>query len=143
MSRKNSAQKTIHRMLDNDPRYLRPDSRGEINQRIGSLQSSSIRKPVERKASEPPITAVSHPVPSDIQVPDVLHNRKEQPRLSSRTWIYLLQVSLEAKGVQSVHIAARPRQPAFTGSTHCPSRTGTKTSKSPGFPKVQLIPVRR
>jgi hypothetical protein len=46
--RKNSAQKTIHKMLDNDPRYLRPESREEMNQRIESLSASSIRRITRR-----------------------------------------------------------------------------------------------
>ncbi|KAM7204002.1 Ankyrin repeat-containing domain protein [Rhypophila sp. PSN 637] len=48
--RKNSAQKTIHKMLDNDPRYLRPDSRIEMNQRIGSLASSPARTQSRQKS---------------------------------------------------------------------------------------------
>ncbi|KAK4186130.1 hypothetical protein QBC35DRAFT_554889, partial [Podospora australis] len=42
--RKNSAQKTIHKMLDNDPRYLRPESRIEMNQRINNLTASITRR---------------------------------------------------------------------------------------------------
>ncbi|KAK4197902.1 hypothetical protein QBC40DRAFT_99019 [Triangularia verruculosa] len=42
--RKNSAQKTIHKMLDNDPRYLRPESRIEMNQRISNLVASTTRR---------------------------------------------------------------------------------------------------
>ncbi|KAK1751209.1 hypothetical protein QBC47DRAFT_435104 [Echria macrotheca] len=41
--RKNSAQKTIHKMLDNDPRYLRPESRAEMDQRISALSASPRR----------------------------------------------------------------------------------------------------
>lgn len=51
--RKNSAQKTIHKMLDNDPRYLRPESREEMNQRIESLWESSIRKTRRRGRGSP------------------------------------------------------------------------------------------
>ncbi|KAK0643175.1 hypothetical protein B0T16DRAFT_333083 [Cercophora newfieldiana] len=42
--RKNSAQKTVHKMLDNDPRYLRPESRAEMDQRINSLADSPLRR---------------------------------------------------------------------------------------------------
>ncbi|KAL2149719.1 hypothetical protein VTH82DRAFT_8371 [Thermothelomyces myriococcoides] len=42
--RKNSAQKTIHKMLDNDPRYLRPESRIEMSKRISSLTKSPRRR---------------------------------------------------------------------------------------------------
>ncbi|KAK4038194.1 hypothetical protein C8A01DRAFT_48185 [Parachaetomium inaequale] len=42
--RKNSAQKTIHKMLDNDPRYLRPESRLEMSKRINSLTLSPTRR---------------------------------------------------------------------------------------------------
>ncbi|EAQ84080.1 hypothetical protein CHGG_10484 [Chaetomium globosum CBS 148.51] len=42
--RKNSAQKTIHKMLDNDPRYLRPESRAEMGKRINSLTTSPTRR---------------------------------------------------------------------------------------------------
>ncbi|KAK3900785.1 hypothetical protein C8A05DRAFT_35555, partial [Staphylotrichum tortipilum] len=42
--RKNSAQKTIHKMLDNDPRYLRPESRSEMTKRIKSLSASPARR---------------------------------------------------------------------------------------------------
>ncbi|KAK3293549.1 uncharacterized protein B0H64DRAFT_465935 [Chaetomium fimeti] len=42
--RKNSAQKTIHKMLDNDPRYLRPESRAEMGKRINSLNTSPTRR---------------------------------------------------------------------------------------------------
>ncbi|KAL2160802.1 hypothetical protein VTH06DRAFT_999 [Thermothelomyces fergusii] len=42
--RKNSAQKTIHKMLDNDPRYLRPESRAEMSKRISSLAKSPRRR---------------------------------------------------------------------------------------------------
>ncbi|KAL1837266.1 hypothetical protein VTJ49DRAFT_4072 [Mycothermus thermophilus] len=42
--RKNSAQKTIHKMLDNDPRYLRPESRVEMTKRISSLAMSLRRR---------------------------------------------------------------------------------------------------
>ncbi|EFX06358.1 ankyrin repeat containing protein [Grosmannia clavigera kw1407] len=41
--RKNSAQKTIHNMLDHDPRYLRPESREDMNQRIKLLSASTQR----------------------------------------------------------------------------------------------------
>lgn len=60
--RKNSAQKTIHKMLDNDPRYLRPESRVEMDQRINSL-AASLSRPrkrrgasatVPRRSGEPP-----------------------------------------------------------------------------------------
>lgn len=51
--RKNSAQKTIHKMLDNDPRYLRPESREEMNHRIQSLRDSSIRKTRRRGHGSP------------------------------------------------------------------------------------------
>jgi ankyrin repeat protein len=49
LCRKNSAQKTIHRMLDNDPRYLRPDTRDDMNQRVAGLFQSSLR--LRRRAS--------------------------------------------------------------------------------------------
>ncbi|KAH6848233.1 hypothetical protein B0I37DRAFT_310806 [Chaetomium sp. MPI-CAGE-AT-0009] len=42
--RKNSAQKTIHKMLDNDPRYLRPESRAEMDKRVNSLTTSPTRR---------------------------------------------------------------------------------------------------
>ncbi|KAL1898901.1 hypothetical protein Sste5346_003312 [Sporothrix stenoceras] len=42
--RKNSAQKTIHNMLDHDPRYLRPESREDMNQRVKLLAGSTQRK---------------------------------------------------------------------------------------------------
>ncbi|AEO62007.1 hypothetical protein MYCTH_2113877 [Thermothelomyces thermophilus ATCC 42464] len=42
--RKNSAQKTIHKILDNDPRYLRPESRVEMSKRINSLAMSPRRQ---------------------------------------------------------------------------------------------------
>ncbi|KAK4142036.1 uncharacterized protein C8A04DRAFT_13625 [Dichotomopilus funicola] len=42
--RKNSAQKTIHKMLDNDPRYLRPESRAEMSKRFNSLATSTTRR---------------------------------------------------------------------------------------------------
>ncbi|KAL0471288.1 hypothetical protein QR685DRAFT_544802 [Neurospora intermedia] len=42
--RKNSAQKTVHKMLDHDPRHLRPESRVEMDQHIDSLSKSIIRK---------------------------------------------------------------------------------------------------
>ncbi|KAM7213886.1 hypothetical protein V8F06_010705 [Rhypophila decipiens] len=58
--RKNSAQKTIHKMLDNDPRYLRPDSRIEMNQRIGSLASSPARTQSRQKS---PSLGFQYPVP--------------------------------------------------------------------------------
>ncbi|KAM7206468.1 hypothetical protein V8F20_002817 [Naviculisporaceae sp. PSN 640] len=51
--RKNSAQKTVHKMLDNDPRYLRPDSRVEMNQRIGSLSASPARIRGQQERSMP------------------------------------------------------------------------------------------
>ncbi|KAK3899969.1 KN motif and ankyrin repeat domain-containing protein 3 [Staphylotrichum tortipilum] len=41
--RKNSAQKAIHKMLDNDPRYLRPESRLAMARRIQSLAMSPTR----------------------------------------------------------------------------------------------------
>ena len=53
MSRKNSAQKTIHNMLDNDPRYLRPESRIEMDKRISSLSISRSRRRLKRK-NQPP-----------------------------------------------------------------------------------------
>ncbi|KAK4172464.1 hypothetical protein QBC36DRAFT_362696 [Triangularia setosa] len=49
--RKNSAQKTIHKMLDNDPRYLRPESRIEMNQRINNLAASATRRRKKTGAS--------------------------------------------------------------------------------------------
>ncbi|AEO71790.1 uncharacterized protein THITE_124712 [Thermothielavioides terrestris NRRL 8126] len=42
--KKNSAQKTVHKMLDNDPRYLRPESRAEMSKRIMSLTMSPNRQ---------------------------------------------------------------------------------------------------
>ncbi|KAK3934230.1 hypothetical protein QBC46DRAFT_454343 [Diplogelasinospora grovesii] len=56
--RKNSAQKTIHKMLDNDPRYLRPESRVEMNQRINSLSVSPARL---RKKRKTPASLQLHP----------------------------------------------------------------------------------
>ncbi|KAK3990467.1 hypothetical protein QBC44DRAFT_264735 [Cladorrhinum sp. PSN332] len=59
--RKNSAQKTIHKMLDNDPRYLRPESRIEMNQRINNLTVSPTRRRKRKsatvQASTPPDAA--------------------------------------------------------------------------------------
>ena len=52
--RKNSAQKTIHKMLDNDPRHLRPESRDEMNQRINSLSASLIRRQEKEDAGSLP-----------------------------------------------------------------------------------------
>ncbi|KAK4222920.1 hypothetical protein QBC38DRAFT_512695 [Podospora fimiseda] len=49
--RKNSAQKTIHKMLDNDPRYLRPESRIEMNQRISNLTVSPTRRRKRKSAT--------------------------------------------------------------------------------------------
>ena len=49
--RKNSAQKTIHKMLDNDPRYLRPESRVEMTKRINSLSVSPIRRKRRKRTS--------------------------------------------------------------------------------------------
>ncbi|KXX77838.1 KN motif and ankyrin repeat domain-containing protein 3 [Madurella mycetomatis] len=47
--RKNSAQKTIHKMLDNDPRYLRPESRIEMAQRLNNLSMSPTRRKRRKK----------------------------------------------------------------------------------------------
>ncbi|KAK0613969.1 hypothetical protein B0T14DRAFT_591992 [Immersiella caudata] len=52
--RKNSAQKTVHKMLDNDPRYLRPESRAEMDQRIASLRDSPLRLRKRRKKPSRP-----------------------------------------------------------------------------------------
>ncbi|KAH8906878.1 hypothetical protein BR93DRAFT_879287 [Coniochaeta sp. PMI_546] len=57
--RKNSAQKTIHNMLDNDPRYLRPDSRSEMDQRISSLSVSPNRRRGKKKKKASPLPAGS------------------------------------------------------------------------------------
>ncbi|KAK4135711.1 hypothetical protein BT67DRAFT_448663 [Trichocladium antarcticum] len=66
--RKNSAQKTIHKMLDNDPRYLRPESRIEMSKRINSLCRSPTRrrrrKRVSREGSLPAAYLVSSPASS-------------------------------------------------------------------------------
>ncbi|EJT70090.1 hypothetical protein GGTG_12263 [Gaeumannomyces tritici R3-111a-1] len=40
----NSAQKTLHNMLGHDPRYLRPENREEMNERIGGLSASNSRR---------------------------------------------------------------------------------------------------
>ncbi|KAL8377887.1 hypothetical protein RB595_008530 [Gaeumannomyces hyphopodioides] len=40
----NSAQKTLNSMLGRDPRYLRPENREEMNERIGGLSASSSRR---------------------------------------------------------------------------------------------------
>lgn len=40
----NSAQKTLNNMLGRDPRYLRPENREEMNERIGGLSASSSRR---------------------------------------------------------------------------------------------------
>ncbi|KAK3396723.1 hypothetical protein B0T20DRAFT_356640 [Sordaria brevicollis] len=58
--RKNSAQKTVHKMLDNDPRYLRPESRVEMDQRIDCLSRSTIRKRASGRVS-------GRPQPRDLQ----------------------------------------------------------------------------
>lgn len=50
--RKNSAQKTIHNMLDHDPRYLRPESREDMNQRIRLLSASSQRTRRSKKSRD-------------------------------------------------------------------------------------------
>jgi hypothetical protein len=50
-TRKNSAQKTIHKMLDNDPRYLRPESRVEMTKRIKSLSMSPTRRKGRKRTS--------------------------------------------------------------------------------------------
>ncbi|KAK4207814.1 ankyrin repeat-containing domain protein [Rhypophila decipiens] len=47
-------------MLDNDPRYLRPDSRLEMNQRIGSLASSPARTQSRQKL---PFLGPQYPIP--------------------------------------------------------------------------------
>ena len=53
-NRKNSAQKTIHNMLDHDPRYLRPDTREDMNQRIQWLSASPTRRRRRQKTKSPP-----------------------------------------------------------------------------------------
>ncbi|OIW27652.1 hypothetical protein CONLIGDRAFT_599896, partial [Coniochaeta ligniaria NRRL 30616] len=58
--RKNSAQKTIHNMLDNDPRYLRPESRSEMDQRITSLSVSPNRRRGKKKKNASPLPASSY-----------------------------------------------------------------------------------
>ncbi|KAK1773654.1 hypothetical protein QBC45DRAFT_455324 [Copromyces sp. CBS 386.78] len=58
--RKNSAQKTVHKMLDNDPRYLRPESRVEMDQRIDCLSKSTIRR-------RTPGFIIGRPGPQEIQ----------------------------------------------------------------------------
>ncbi|KAK3320587.1 hypothetical protein B0T19DRAFT_387218 [Cercophora scortea] len=61
--RKNSAQKTIHKMLDNDPRYLRPDSRAEMDLRISSLSASVTRR--RRRRTTPVPTSSTQRARSD------------------------------------------------------------------------------
>ncbi|KAL2126117.1 hypothetical protein VTI74DRAFT_1666 [Chaetomium olivicolor] len=56
--RKNSAQKTIHKMLDNDPRYLRPESRIEMGKRIQSLAMSPTRR--RRRVTSRHYTPIRH-----------------------------------------------------------------------------------
>src|SRR3569833_4656866 len=51
-ARKTSAQKTIHNMLDHDPRYLRPESRDDMHPRIRWLYASAGRR--RRKEESPP-----------------------------------------------------------------------------------------
>ncbi|KAK3491269.1 uncharacterized protein B0T23DRAFT_180503 [Neurospora hispaniola] len=58
--RKNSAQKTVHKMLDHDPRRLRPESRVEMDQRIDSLSKSTIRK-------RTPDNGIGRPHPNEVQ----------------------------------------------------------------------------
>ncbi|KAK3387339.1 hypothetical protein B0H63DRAFT_509167 [Podospora didyma] len=53
--RKNSAQKTIHKMLDNDPRYLRPESRVEMDVRISNLAKAPGRRRKRPDTSPPTI----------------------------------------------------------------------------------------
>lgn len=47
----NSAQKTLHGMLGNDPRYLRPGNREEMHERIDGLSASGSRRGSNARAS--------------------------------------------------------------------------------------------
>ncbi|KAK4150532.1 KN motif and ankyrin repeat domain-containing protein 3 [Chaetomidium leptoderma] len=69
--RKNSAQKTIHKMLDNDPRYLRPESRAEMSKRINSLSMSPARRR-RRKGGEDvlPSSEVTSPSGQSVKTED-------------------------------------------------------------------------
>lgn len=81
-ARKNSAQKTIHKMLVKDPQYLRPESREEMNQRIESLWDSSIRKARRRGRGSP-----SHPQNGGVNTEtlEVLTESLIYPTLASLT----------------------------------------------------------
>ncbi|KAK4111036.1 hypothetical protein N656DRAFT_755889 [Canariomyces notabilis] len=65
--RKNSAQKTIHKMLDNDPRYLRPESRIEMAKRINNLCMSPTRR---RRPGRPSVKASPSQLAA-LEFPDV------------------------------------------------------------------------
>ncbi|GAB1312874.1 KN motif and ankyrin repeat domain-containing protein 3 [Madurella fahalii] len=71
--RKNSAQKTIHKMLDNDPRYLRPESRIEMTQRLNSLSMSPTRR--KRRKKEAPVQAS----PPELTGPEYLDKEASLP----------------------------------------------------------------
>ncbi|KAK4667483.1 hypothetical protein QC763_309670 [Podospora pseudopauciseta] len=70
--RKNSAQKTIHKMLDNDPRYLRPESRIEMNQRISNLAASVTRR--RKKTAVPAYESNLHGATIDALYGEKEHN---------------------------------------------------------------------
>ncbi|KAK4248957.1 hypothetical protein C7999DRAFT_13186 [Corynascus novoguineensis] len=65
--RKNSAQKTIHKMLDNDPRYLRPESRVEMSKRLKSLAMSPNRR--KKRPSKHQYTALGYDPKEVIKIP--------------------------------------------------------------------------
>lgn len=96
--RKNSAQKTIHKMLDNDPRYLRPESREEMNQRIESLWDSSIRKTTRRGRGSP-----SQPQSSGVKT--------ETLEVLTESLIYLTLASLTVVSAERC-LVIQPRLPA-------------------------------
>ncbi|KAK4233694.1 KN motif and ankyrin repeat domain-containing protein 3 [Achaetomium macrosporum] len=99
--RKNSAQKTIHKMLDNDPRYLRPESRMEMNKRINSLAMSSKRRR-RRKAAPGQCTAVGR---GSVEREEVAA-RSEVTSPSGQ--------SIKAEGTPSFGFSPSPDPPSFS-----------------------------
>lgn len=83
---RNSAQKTLHKMLGHDPRYLRPEGPEEMDERINNLSHSNSRKRSRQEPSLPSPSSMGSNSGGDRQggvspralrtQPDAIHDSK-------------------------------------------------------------------
>lgn len=142
-------------MLDNDPRYLRPESRVEMDKRISSLSVSPSRRRRNRKRQQPPYDDALDDVKEEIvsdsspyeEVDPVVPVQLDNTELKKENTLTLVPTSPDppASNVAppSVNLAMSSQCSLPFSDSQCmapPSVTATATS---GPPKLAARPPRR